>query len=288
KAFDRYRKANKALLESIGRHDLVARLVEGRTGDVQIGEAVMPYFSRPKHIAKEPLLVYPGLPIWRFFDGGGTPSCVWAQPLPPNNMGGINIIGTRTALNAGLEGFILGDVIGFQQHYGLMPRSPGTKNQWGRGPKAGFQYFDTGDPSMLDEGKVVKAEMTSARLINQLLHTTFQPGPVEWAARRESGHSIFQRGGRGDRLGFVQIDPEENGDLIKGFGGRFRYPRTNSGTVTMTIEAAKRASGLWAQPTDACLYGFAKLYPVIDWLRQNNQQRAPAVSRRRPKSFLGA
>ena len=127
RAFDRYRKANRALLESIHRHDLVARLVEGRTGDIQIGEAVMPYFSRKKHIATEPILVYPQLQLWRFWDGGGTPSCVWAQPLPPNNTGGINIIGSRVAMNAGLEGFILNDVLTFQQRYGLMPRSPGTK-----------------------------------------------------------------------------------------------------------------------------------------------------------------
>ena len=288
KAFERYRKANKAFLESIGRHDLVARLAEGRTGDVQVGEAVMPYFSRVKHLAKEPVLVYPTLPLWRAWDCGGTPSCVWMQPLGPDRMAGLNIIGSRVAMNAGLEGFILNDVLAFQQKYGLMPRTPSTKAGWGKGPRSGFTYFDVGDPSMLHEGKTVRAEITAALLINQLLHTAFQPGPVEWAARRESGHSIFQRTGRGDRVAFVQIDPEENDTLIKGFGGRFRYPRTNAGKVTMTIEAAKGVSGIFAQPTDACLYGFAKLYPVLDWLRQHNAQAAPRVPRRRPKSFLGA
>lgn len=284
--FDAYRKRNRATLEAIGRLDLVARLVEGQTGDVQVGEAVVPGFSRRLHVAPGPLDIFRSLPILRFWDGGGTPSCVWAQDLPQH--GGLNILGSRTALNAGMEEFIRDEVLPFQHHYGIRPQTPGTKGGFGYGPKAGHQFRDIGDPSMLHEGKTVRADYTTGQVIMQMLNTSFEPGPVEWSARREALHAAFGRTGKGDRPRFVQIDPDENDLLIKALAGRFRYPKDlASGRVIMTIEAAKRVSGIAAQAVDAFAYGLATLYPAEDWLRRIQQQPVPRTQTPRPTSWLG-
>ncbi len=75
--FDTYREQNIAFLESIGRHDLVARLGKGEIGGVQIGEAVMSTFSHKLHVTEpgEKLIALPGSQMWRAHDAGLTPSC---------------------------------------------------------------------------------------------------------------------------------------------------------------------------------------------------------------------
>lgn len=75
--FDQYRQLNEAFLESIGRHDLVARMVHGRVGSVQIGEAVASTFVHELHVTQpgESLILIPGSQIIRAWDGGGQPSC---------------------------------------------------------------------------------------------------------------------------------------------------------------------------------------------------------------------
>ena len=273
KEFDNYRTRNRALLEAAGRLDLVARLVEGQVGDVQVGEAVVPPFSRELHVAKEPLTVYRSLPILRFWDGGGTPSCVFAQDLP--NGGGLNVLASRTGQNISMEEFIRDYVKPLQATYGWLPGVPTRGEGFGRGASSGFRFRDIGDPSMLHEGKTVSADLTSALVIQQMLTTGFEPGPVSWSARREALLSAFSRAGKGHRPRFIQLDPEENDMLVKSLG-RLHYPtELATGRVVMTIEAAKRASGIYAQSPDALGYGLAVLHPAEQWIREAQRQPAP-------------
>lgn len=235
-----YREKMRAALERT-RPDLVGRFVEGRRTVPIVGEAVVPPFSRQMHVAKEPLPVYAGLEIFRFWDSGTPnlhPAVVFAQAKPPL---WINILASRVGENVGILEFIREQVLPLQRAYGWLPPTAGTG--FGKGSKGGFRFRDIGDPScLIPEG--TSSQRTVALEIQNALGTSFEPGPVAWSARREALLAAFERPGKGDRPRMVQIDPEENPVLIKALEGRFHYPRdSGTGRILGTVEAAKRVSG---------------------------------------------
>ena len=85
----------------------------------------------------------------------------------------------------------------------------------------------------------------------------------------------------------IQIDPDENSILIRALAGRFHYPRDlASGRIQGTVEAAKRASGLYSHPVMALAYGLAVLFPPEDWARPPAVPKGPPPGPR-AKSWLG-
>ena len=237
-AFEAYRETNQAFLEASGRGDLVARLVKGQRAAILEGEAVVPGYSDALHKAKEPLPILHGLPIVRLWDAGGTPSTVFVQCAP----GFFNVLGSGTSENKGMEEHIRDFVLPFQAKYGITA-ARGRTDAYRRvaaKPRRGFEFRDIGDPSMGFPG-MAKSEDTVARIVESMLNTIFEPGPVPWSERREALHAAFQRKGKGDRM-FVQVDPEENPTLLKALRGYWRYPKDiHSGRVIYTVEASKRA-----------------------------------------------
>lgn len=315
--FDAYRARNLAFLESIGRSDLVKRLVKGERGMVVLGEAVVPNFSRLLHVAKEPLPVYPQLPMHRWWDSGTPslhPAIAWVQ-VGPN---WINVLGSRTGENVGILEFIQDEVLPFQQKYGI--RTPtaawgagrdrmvahGTltvegediaydateqrrnlpRGQMGRGAQRGFKFRDIGDPAcLIPEG--TSSQRTVALAIENALGTSFEPGPVAWSARREALLAAFSRKGLGDRM-LVQIDPTENDLMIKGLAGRFHYGKDlATGRIIGTIENAKKNSGIYSHAIDCLGYGLGVLFPAGEWLQQRSRTTAPSTPARAPRSWIG-
>lgn len=265
------------------RPDLQARLGEGLPAVAVMGEAVVPGFSRALHVAKEPLPVYAGLEIFRFWDSGTPnlhPAVVFAQAKPPL---WINILASRVGENVGIIEFIREQVLPIQREYGWLPPTVGTA--WGKGPKGGFRFRDIGDPScLIPEG--TSSQRTVALEIQNMLGTSFEPGPVAWSARREALLAAFERPGKGDRPRMVQIDPEENPFLIKGLEGRFHYPRDHAtGRIIGTIDAAKRVSGKYSHPIDCLGYGFYRLFPPDEWIRAVPPRPTRPVQG--PQSWLG-
>lgn len=283
RAFSQYRARMKAMLEATGRMDLVARLVEGQIGDVQVGEAVVKHFSRLYHVTNDPLPVFQGLPIVRGWDGGGCPSCVIFQNLPGNR--GVNVLGSHCAENTTMELFIRDWLMPWMMKYRILP--PRQAMDATRGARGGYTFRDIVDPSMQWEGGTVRTDNVSVRVLEAMLGAACEPGPVEWAARREALNMAFWRPGVGDRPRFVQIERSENDTLIAALAGRFRYPKmTSTNKITMTVEAAKRVSGIYSGPPDALGYGLAVLHPAVDWLKAAVAAPAPTVTRP-PKSWLG-
>ena len=273
-AFRRYTERNRAFLASIGRPDLVNRLVEGEIGEIQVGEAVVPAFSRTLHVAAQPLVIHPHWPIVRGHDGGGSPSTVFVQPLGEHGRDGLNILGSHTSVNTPIETHIREWVLPFMSRYGLMPHSRG---EYGQARRRVHLYRDIVDPSMIHEGKTVRGtESTSGYVITEMLGAGLEAGPVDWDSRREALNAAFSRAGLGDRLRFIEIDPDENDMLITALAGRFRYPKhLATGRVEMTVEAAKRVSGVYSGTPDALAYVLACLYPAWEWLRKEQRSRAP-------------
>ena len=290
-AFDAYRKRNETLLRETGREDLVARLVDGEVGEVKVGEAVVPTFSRNLHIVRDKkgkpdrLPIFPGIPILRAWDGGSTPSTVFMQALGESGRDGLNILGSHTSENSSMVEHIRNWVLPFMDQCGILPTAP-----TGYGSRRlKWEYRDIGDPSLLHEGKTTRgAESTSGAVIYELLNATLEPGPVDWDSRRESLIWAFRESGKKDRPRLVQIEEATNEMLILALAGRFRYPKDIArNKAVYTVEAAKRESGIYGQAPDALAYGLAVLYPVTEVLRSAGAQRAPSVPSR-PKSWIGA
>ncbi len=213
---------------------------------------------------------------------GNTPSTVWCQC----GADWINILGSRRSDHDGMEQHILNHVLPFQEKYGIGRPKPGSG--FGKGAKGGFEFEDIGDPAGLSMSPV-NSEQTAARVIEAYLGTFFQPGPVEWSARREALQSAFWRkGGAGKRM-FVQIDPDENEELIMSLDGRAHYPKDiRTGRIVETVEALKRASGKWFQSLDALGYGLAVKFPADEWLRARLREKAPSTPGQAPPgSWLG-
>lgn len=271
-----YLRSSEAALKAIGRSDLATRLVGGEIGEVKVGEPVVPNFIRAMHVVPQ-LGIVGHWPILRFWDAAGSPSCVIAQALGDNGIDGLNILASHTSLNTSMEQHIKDWVLPTMADLGLLPSSPprrrdGTADPYatavGAPRRRQFEFRDIGDPSMQWEGNTVKRENTSGNVIYELLGGTLEPGPIDWDSRREALSSGFYRPGTGDRQRFIQIDKRYNKTLIAALGGRFRYPRREaSGQITMTIEAAKRASG-----PQYCVDESTEILTVEGWRRHGQLQ----------------
>ena len=276
--FDAYRKRNRVLLESIGRHDLVTRLVEGKRGGVQLGEPVVPNFSL-EHISREALPVFRSIPLVRGWDNEPSPAVCIYQALPEGR--GVNVLGSHVEENATMEQLIKGWLLPWLGKTGLLTRPNLATSSWGRGPKAGLQWKDVCDPVLLD------TQLTAGQVIQGLLSTSLTPGPVGWEDRRSAAIACFERGARGGRR-FMLVEEPENKTLVQGLQSKFRCPRDQStGRIVMTAEAAKRVSGKWSNPCDALFYALAVDYPAAEWLRKGMARPAPPP-RWQPKTYMGA
>lgn len=293
--FDRYREINEAMLESIGRTDLADRLARGKVGGVKIGEPIVGSFIRDLHvtITGERLRPLPGALIIRAWDGGLTPSCVWIQKTGAGN---IDILGSRTAINKAMAQLILEEVVPFQEKYKLYPRAE-MQGQT-RGARMGFDFRDVGDPSLFEGDKIKDAEISAGSTIEEMLGTVVEPGPVEWAWRRDAGNVTFDRpalgratlglvdsqGRRVSRPRLIRIQAEENQWLIQGLDGRAHYQvDMNTGRINPDVKAAKKVSGIYFQALDALLYYLAMDFPAHEWIRRPRPPRQPDPE---PRDFI--
>lgn len=287
KEFDAYRKRNQAFLESIGRPDLVARLVKGEIGGVTLGEAVVPNF-KSMHVSEEPLPVYPG-EIMRGWDIGMTvhPATCFLQLTPAGNL---NILGSVVSTNKSTNEHILDEVLPWQQEYDVHPPRTMTGEGFGRGSRGGYRFRDIGDPS----GLVKEQGLTAAMVLQSMLGASYEPGPVSWIARREALHTAFHRTGSGDRS-LILIDhslrrdgTRNNDILVKGLRGRFHYAvNLATGRIDPSVEAAKKVSGIFSHPVDALAYPLAVLFPAEEWLKKAQQVPVPSVRLPKAKSWIG-
>jgi len=269
--FDAYRQRNAIFLRAVGREDLVTRLVGGERGHVQEGEALVKSFSRRDHVPKQPLQILAGHSIVRAWDAGLTPSVVWAQC----GEDWINILGSRRHQHGGMNQLIMDHVIPFQKKYELT--QPKRASAFGTGSRGGFTFEDIGDPACF-HGSQSNSEESAARVIEAHLGTFLQPGPQDWAARREAIRTAFWRkSGTGKRM-FILIDPDENEELILSLEGRAHFPKDQkTGRIVETVEALKKNSGQWFQILDALGYLLALKYPADEWLRARLRENAPRV-----------
>lgn len=280
-----YRERMRLGLEAAQRPDLIRRLSEGNIGTVIVGVPVTPEFS-DMHVAKGLIEIRIGWPTYRAYDAGLNPTCLHAQTTPG---GHLNIVGCVVGMNMGMEELLQVHVIPWEAKMNLRsvvsvpppPKRPprddfGHLKTWSRA-RTMVKFRDIGDPACVQREQT-HSERSVARIIENLLGTTFEKGRVEWSARLNSMRAVLTRniGGRP----MLQIDPECV-PLIEALEGAWHYMRFPSGKVSPLP-----LKNLASHPGDALSYLTSVLYPSDD-LTRRALLPSPGTPKHKPISWAG-
>jgi hypothetical protein len=216
-------------------------------------------FLREIHVAKEPLAVYESLPIYRGWDFGLTPACVWAQldPMHRLNVLGVQVVwdGRGPIVQMGIERFAPLVQITSEQKF------PGAK------------FIDYADPAGWQ-----KAQTDEKSCVDIMRRFGIYPiaGPVTWTARKAAMSYIMEQmsGGRAS----LQFSPTCT-LLIEGMEGSYRYEEIEStGRYKETVE-----KNAWSHPMNALEYIVGALYRTLNARRHQRDDEEERRQKRRKK-----
>jgi len=229
-----------------GRPDLLNRLVYGRPSAVYPGERVITELEYDEATCRSqvPLNPIPGIRVYRMWDGGQNPTCVFGQIVPS---GRFHILDTLRGDNTAMKQFIETQVK----------------------PTIGLRYmgitdwFDTGDPSLAYPESSDSAVFV-AQIINQSLGACFVPGEPDWGPRREMLKEALVR---------KQILLSVHEKLLhRAFSGGWHYHRNPSGQVLKT----KPIKDLHSHPADALCHSLKWLFPGYERKTRSTRVRTDA------------
>lgn len=174
-------------------------------------------FVRDFHVAKQELLAFPQLPIYRGWDFGLQPACVWCQV---DAFGRLNV----------LQEIVTWNGRGPQKQQGIEALCPQVTFISNRDyPNA--EFVDFADPAGWQ--KAQSDEKTCVQIMHQHgIHP--RQGPMTWTARRRAMVNILTKsiGGRAAML----LSPVCV-MLIEGFGGAYRFEEIGeTGHYKETVE----------------------------------------------------
>lgn len=230
------RKEQRELVKMAYKHrpDLYARYVEGKFSFVAIGESVTPEYDEKRHRSKKMLMPMDGLTVFRLWDGGLNPTCVFLQIMPS---GVLHFLDTVRGENMGVKQLIQTRI------KPLLLRRYDKVRDW----------RDIGDPSMANREQSDSSQ-SAAEIIHKDLDTVFEKGESNWENRREALKEMFDRD-------MCLLSPHE-GVLHRAFRGGWHYHKDAAGRVLKD----KPVKDIHSHPGDAVSHGVARilLRPKID------------------------
>lgn len=176
--------------------------VDGEYGSIHDGLPVWPEFSEAMHVAKKPLGIYRGLPLWLGFDFGLTPACVALQMSP------------RGQVRVLREWVTQGGTMGIRQFCQTIVK-PALQNEFAgmkiiaKGDPGGAQRSQNDETTAIDVVKGCGIPCTSARTN---LFTPRRDAVANQLSRLVDGEPAFL------------IDPGCS-RLRKGMNGGYRFKR---------------------------------------------------------------
>jgi len=257
-----YRERNRAILERMGRFDLIARLVEGKVGYIQLGVAVTPEFG-DGHVSAVSLPIFRSVPITRGWDGGLNPTTVWMQFLPPPN-DFLHVLYSIRGEHIGMEQHIEQNVRPWQKAMGILD----------------YTFEDIGDPSMCDPEKK-NSSVSSVTAIEEMLTgrpgrpASFTSGPIPIDDRVLPLRAIL----RGPTIRSVpkyRLDPSAK-DMRRALSGGWHRKKHPSGIVGEIVKDLNSEHG------DAGAYPIGEKFP-LEKLVERPKIRRPAP----PRQLVGA
>ena len=229
------RQINAAALS--GDHELTQRYVEGEFSFLQPGIAVTPEYKEKTHRSALPLPVVKGLPGFRFYDGWHHPAILLGQIYPNGRLFFLDTLYTQ---GAGMKQLI-------EMQCLPLLHSPKWRDKV-------TKWRDIGDRSMLDPDQSDTNKSTAA-VVQTLLNTRFEPGPVKWQPRREAIKAALTHSPDGESAIKVCIT---NRLLHKTLKGGWHYPKDNMGNAKSDKPNKKSR---YANVGDAFSYGISILLP---------------------------
>lgn len=187
-----------------------ARYVEGRFAPAYRGKKVTPEYNPEIHLSKVPLQPAKGLVSFRIFDGWHNPACLLGQITTTGRLVFLDLVMVD---NGDIRTLIETKLI-------PLLNSPRWKDK-------ALAWRDGGDPTMRQPDQSNK-QMSAAKVIEQLLNTTFEPAPRPWPILREGMKSALNTMVGGEPAVII------NKDLIllhRQLDGAWHYKTDVSGNV---------------------------------------------------------
>ena len=209
-----YRERNRAMLEAMGRPDLVARLVEGKVGFLQLGVSVTPEYSS-LHESKISLPILRRVPIIRSWDFGLNPTTVWYQHTPH---GRLYIFKSIRGEHMGCENHIQHNVIPWQIAHGIHE----------------YMFEDFGDPNGLSP-EAKNSNVSAVTAIEEMLTASpgvpasFTPGPIPIMDRVGPIRFLLRQMNKFGQP-VIQVDPEAT-EMRRALGGGWHRRKTPAGII---------------------------------------------------------
>jgi hypothetical protein len=198
------------------RPDLAARLLEGRPGMVQLGQAVAEGFNESIHVSYERPFPVQGEQIFVGCDFGLTPTVIIGAEF----QGKVEIFAALPCERGGIKQHLEFAVIPwFAKH------APWALNDMGIIQGSYDQSGDTPSQSNSDE--------SPAQVLQDALAGYWQPGPVSWEGRKLPLLAILNRSVWGTPA--LQIDPIEGLPLIRALRGGWYYEKDRYGNVSRDL-----------------------------------------------------
>ena len=255
-----YRQRNEAMLIAMGRPDLVARLVYGKVGYVQMGEAVTPEFNDEIHAAKSSLPILRRAPIIRGWDFGLNPTTVWFQ-ITPKPFTRINIFQSIRGEHMGCEQHIEANVIPWQVKVGI---------------NSGYYFEDIGDPNGMNPEEK-NSNVSAVTAIEEMLNAgpnrpaSFEPGPIPIPERVGPIRVLLRRlNEKGYPI--IQIDQEAHA-LKRALGGGWHRKKSPAGIIGDIVKDEHSEHG------DALGYALGVKFPIPKLIERPKSKRLPRPSR---------
>lgn len=200
------------------------------------GLAVFAGFVRDWHVAKTELLADPREPIYRNWDFGLTPACVWFQVTPTSQLLFLHELvtwdGRGDMKQLGIEQFAPLAVLDSNEVF------------------SGCRFVDYADPAGWAKAQT---DMKSAVDLMRAEGIYPSPGPVTFTARRAAMQDRLDCAIAGQPS--LLISPNCR-MLIEAFQGAYRFEEIGeTGRYKETVE-----KNAWSHPMEAACYGVASLF----------------------------
>jgi hypothetical protein len=193
-------------------------------------------FNRELHVAKKSLMLIQGVPVYRNWDFGLTPACVWFQI---DSMGRINVLDELVTWNGR----------GPMKQMGIERFAP-LASLKSKEEFEGHQFRDYADPA--GWAKAQTDEKSCVEIMHKLgIHPV--PGPVTFTLRKQTMTDTLGMiaGGRAK----LMVDPGCH-MIIAGFEGAYKYEQVGeTNRYKETIE-----KNAWSHPMDALTYGIGAMF----------------------------
>lgn len=198
-------------------------------------------FVREWHVAKEPLLADINRPIYRGWDWGLTPACIWVQC---DAMGRFNVIAEHCAWDGRKE--LTAEVQRGAERFA--PEVIQLSNEWFHG----IEFIDYADPAGWS-----KAQTDEKSCVDILRAFKIYPrkGPVTFTTRKAAMVNALTQAAGGRPKLLVSNDCTM---IIEGLAGAYRYEQIGeTGRYKETPE-----KNAWSHPADALAYVIGSLIVV--------------------------